>query len=93
MAHEAGVSEAVTDAIQAGREPDLESDAAKVVYQTAIALNERHRLTDDEFAHARDLLGEEGLVDVIGLCGYYALVSLTLNAYEVPTPDGSAAFS
>lgn len=93
MAHDAGVSTEVTDAIRSGREPVFDTVPAKVVYQTASALNLRHRLTDDEFQLARDVLGEEGLVDVIGLCGYYALVSLTLNAYDVPTPDGSKQFS
>ncbi|MEM1160361.1 MAG: carboxymuconolactone decarboxylase family protein [Pseudomonadota bacterium] len=97
MAHEAGVPEAVTDAIRDGATPDFsgcpDPDRSRAVYDVACALNLRHRLTDDEFAAARDALGEEGLVDVIGLCGYYALVSLTLNAYHVPTPDGSTAFS
>ena len=87
-----GVPEDVLDAIQQGREPVFDTIAAKTVYQTARALNEHHRLTDEEFATARQVLGEQGLVDVIGLCGYYALVSLTLNTYEMPTPDGSTAF-
>ncbi len=93
MAHEAGVAEAVTDAIRDGREPVFETIAGKVVYETARALNTRHRLTDEEYDLARQVLGEEGLLDVIGICGYYALVSLTLNVYEMPTPDGSTAFS
>lgn len=93
MAHEAGVSTDVTDAIRDGKEPVFDTVAAKTVYETARALNQNHRLSDDAFAHARQILGEAGLVDVIGLCGYYALVSLTLNAYEMPTPDGSTAFS
>ena len=63
-----------------------------MVYRVAHALNHRHRLTDEEFAEAGNVLGEQGLVDVIGLCGYYALVSLTLNAFEMETPDGSSAF-
>jgi 4-carboxymuconolactone decarboxylase len=92
MAHEAGVTEAVTDAIRRGREPRLETAAARAVYRTAMALNRRHRLSDAEFAEAREVLGEQGLVDVIGLCGYYALVSLTLNAFDVPVPDGSRTF-
>jgi 4-carboxymuconolactone decarboxylase len=92
MAHEAGVAEAVTDAIRRGREPRLDTLAARVVYRTAVALNRRHRLSDAEFAEARQVLGEQGLVDVVGLCGYYALVSLTLNAFEVPVPDASRAF-
>lgn len=93
MAHDAGVSTDVTDAIREGREPVFDTVTAKVVYETARALNLRHRLTDEEFALAEQVLGHQGLVDVIGLCGYYALVSLTLNAYEMPTPDGSTAFS
>ncbi|MEM6621819.1 MAG: carboxymuconolactone decarboxylase family protein [Pseudomonadota bacterium] len=93
MAHEAGVSEAITDSICVGQTPAFDDPKAQVVYDTARALNLRHRLTDAEFAAARDSLGEQGLMEVIGLCGYYALVSLTLNSYEVDTPDGSRAFS
>lgn len=92
MAHEAGVPEAATQAILERREPAFDGDKARTVWATARALNERHRLTDEEFAHAREVLGENGLVDVVGLCGYYALVSLTLNTFEMPVPDGSRAF-
>ena len=92
MAHDAGVPVAVTDAIRRGAEPRLDTAAARAVYRTAVAINKRHRLTDAEFAEAREVLGEQGLVDVVGLCGYYALVSLTLNTFEVPVPDGSRAF-
>jgi 4-carboxymuconolactone decarboxylase len=34
------------------------------------------------------VLGDRGLVEIIGLCGYYALVSMTLNAYEFELPEG-----
>ena len=44
----------------------------------------RSRLYD----HATKVLGERGLVEIIGLCGYYTLVSMTLNAYEFDLPDG-----
>lgn len=92
MAREAGVPDAVIEAIRTGTEPVLDDPAARTVHRVAAALNRRHRLTDEEFAEAREVLGEQGLVDVIGLCGYYALVSLTLNAFDVATPDGSTAF-
>lgn len=92
LAHEAGVPEAVTEAIRRGRDPDLPTMAGRAVYRMAKALNRKHRLTDAEFADAREVLGEEGLLDVVAICGYYALVSLTLNTFEVPVPDGSRAF-
>ena len=93
FARNAGVSDEVLEAIRTGAEPSFETEKQTIVYQTAMALNHRHRLSDAEFSEAREVLGETGLVDVIGLCGYYAMVSLTLNAYEMPTPDGSTAFS
>ena len=37
------------------------------------------------------LLGERGVVEVIGLCGYYTLVSMTLNAFEFGLPDGQVS--
>jgi 4-carboxymuconolactone decarboxylase len=92
MAHEAGVPEHVTKAIRTGHQPEFDNDRPRAVWRVAKALNERHRLTDAEFTEARTVLGEQGLVDVVGLCGYYALVSLTLNTFEVPVPDGSRAF-
>ncbi len=92
LAREAGVPEAVIEAIRSGETPALETEAARVVHDTARALNTRHRLTDAEYQMAVDVLGEQGLVDVIGLCGYYAMVSLTLNVAEVPVPGGSRVF-
>ena len=92
FARDEGVDDAILEAIRTGQTPTFDDDKARVVHATAVALNHRHKLTDEEFAEARAVLGEEGLVDVIGLCGYYALVSLTLNTYEVATPDGSRAF-
>ena len=92
FAHDAGVPTDVTEAVRQGREPVFEDIKSKTVYQTARALNLRHRLSDEEYEIAVQVLGEQGLVDVIGLCGYYALVSLTLNVAEVPTPDASNPF-
>ena len=41
--------------------------------------------------HMPELLGTyDRLVDLVGLCGYYTLISMTLNAFEVPLPDGAA---
>ena len=34
------------------------------------------------------LLGERGVVEVIGLCGYYTMVSMTLNTFEFELPEG-----
>jgi 4-carboxymuconolactone decarboxylase len=44
-------------------------------------------VSDAVFQRARALLGEKGVVDLTGLVGYYTLLALTLNAFEVPVPE------
>ena len=34
-------------------------------------------------------LGEAGVTDLVGLLGYYTLISMVLNTFEVPVPDGA----
>ena len=92
FAHEAGIPEAVTEAIRKGEEPALEDDESRVVYRVAVELNRDRRLSDATFEEAVSVLGMPALVDLIAAVGYYALVSLTLNAFEIETPDGSSAF-
>ena len=51
----------------------------------------RHGLAQGLYDDAVKLLGERGLVEIIGLCGYYTLVSMTLNAFEVDLPGGEVS--
>ena len=47
------------------------------------------RLAEATFARAEAALGRQGLVELVGLVGYYTLVAMTLNAFEVPAPEGA----
>ena len=92
LAREAGLDGAVIEALRTGAAPAFADADQAFVHGLVRTLLARHRLSDAEFAEARGRLGLEGLVDLIGLVGYYGLVSLTLNVFEVETPDGSRAF-
>ena len=50
-----------------------------------------HRISDATFDAARTALGDQGVVDLTGLLGYYSIVGYTLNAFEVEPPAGSPA--
>jgi 4-carboxymuconolactone decarboxylase len=77
----------VIAAIAVGDEPPFGDDAAgRAVHAVARRLAETGRLDDATHAAARDALGDRGLVEIVTLCGYYTLVSFTLNAFEVPLP-------
>jgi 4-carboxymuconolactone decarboxylase len=90
LAREAGVSDVVVDAIGRGDEPPFAAADEQVVYTAARELVTSGRLSQHAYGDAQRLLGDEGMVEFVALCGYYTLVSFLLNAFEVPLPPGAA---
>ena len=91
-ARAAGIPEAVIEAIRTGAEPALDDAQARAVYTVSRELHETRALADVTYAAAEAALGRQGLVDLVGILGYYTIVAMTLNAFAVPTPDGSRPF-
>jgi 4-carboxymuconolactone decarboxylase len=89
MARHHGVSEEVIAALAAGREPEFDDDPERIVHQVAAELVETGRLSETTYATARSQLDEGQLVELVTLCGYYTLVSFTLNAFDVGLPAGA----
>jgi 4-carboxymuconolactone decarboxylase len=58
-----------------------------MIYDVAKSLHEGHGVSKPLYDDAVKMLGERGLVEIIGLCGYYTLVSMTLNTFEYDLPD------
>ena len=87
----AGLDPAVVDDIQAGRRPSKMQEDETVVYDFCTELRERKRVSDATFSRAKALLGERGVVDLIGVMGYYDLVAMALNVDRYPLPAGTPA--
>lgn len=85
-ARAAGLTEATIEAIRTGSEPEFAAEDERAVYRFARALHGRHEVDDETFAAARAAFGPKGVVDLIGLLGYYTLVAMTLNACRVGLP-------
>jgi 4-carboxymuconolactone decarboxylase len=88
LAKKAGIDDAVIEAIAAKRKPKFPDDQQAVVYDLCSELFEQRRVSDATYARAVELLGRQAVVELVATAGYYSLVSLTLNAFEVPLPDG-----
>ena len=71
-------------------DPFLRDDRERAVFSVASTLLAETRLNDTLYAHGRAILGERGMVDLVGILGYYSLVALTLNAFELGLPEGHA---
>ena len=88
LAKEAGVSEAVVAAIKRGERPEFSDDDEAGAYEVASELYGTQRLSDASYAKAVQRFGESALFELIALVGYYSLVSLLLNGFNVPLPGG-----
>ena len=64
-------------------QPDEEA-----VYNFCTELLTTKQVSDRTFQAAKDRFGERGVVDLIGVTGYYQLVSMLLNVDRHPLPDG-----
>lgn len=87
-AHKAGVQPAIIEALLSGRLPhDLQPDDALVV-DFARELNVSRSVSERTYANALERFGERTIVELTALVGYYTMVAMTLNAHEIPLPDG-----
>ena len=63
-------------------------DDEKAVYDFCTELQRDHTVSDATFNAAKAKFGDQGVVDLIGVTGYYSTVSMTLNVAQVDLPAG-----
>lgn len=90
IALQAGVAPAVAEAIRTGAQPVFTAEDEAAVHQFATELHRTHVVLPDTYARAVAVLGAAGVVELVGTLGYYTLISMTINAFEVPLPEGAA---
>jgi 4-carboxymuconolactone decarboxylase len=83
-----GVTPAIVDAIATGKRPTGMPAQMEVAYNLIDELLTTHQVTDATFKAATDKYGERGVVDMIGLSGWYGLVSMVLDVDRYPLPPG-----
>jgi 4-carboxymuconolactone decarboxylase len=88
LALKAGLEESIANDLAQNRRPANMKPDEELVYDFCITLHRQHFVDDALFKQAVAMLGEQGVVDLIGVSGYYTLVSMVLNVAEIPLPAG-----
>jgi 4-carboxymuconolactone decarboxylase len=88
-AQNAGLSQSIIDAVAAGTRPASMAADEQAVYDFVNELLTTKQVSDATFKAAKDTFGERGVVDLIGVTGYYGLVSMLLNVDRYPLPEGT----
>src|SRR3984885_14135700 len=86
-----GMDPKIIDAIRDRRTPTFDDPKAKMIYDVSKSLHEGHGVAKTLYDEAVQVLTERGIVEIIGLCGYYTLVSMTLNTFEFDLPEGEVS--
>lgn len=88
-ARKAGISDAVIEAIREDRpDPPFAEEDERVVFLVTRELLRTKRLSEATYARALASFGEELLIELVTAIGFYNLISVVLNAFDVAIPDG-----
>ena len=89
-ANKVGLDAALVEAIRTGREPVIEKEDEQIVHAVATALSVDRRLDNATYARAVEVLGEQTLLDLVTIIGFYTMVAVVLVSFDVDIPDGGA---
>jgi 4-carboxymuconolactone decarboxylase len=84
-----GIAAVTIEAIADGRRPATMAADESTVYEFSTALHQNRGVSDKTWADAIARFGEQGAVDLIGINGYYALLSMVMNAARTPVPGST----
>ena len=88
IAIEAGVPSGAVDAISNAKRYAFADAEMQAVFDFAVELHLLKNVTDVTYDKALTLLGQQACVDLVGVCGYYTLISMTINVFDVPDGEG-----
>jgi 4-carboxymuconolactone decarboxylase len=91
LAMKAGLDPKIASDLAAGTRPNGMRPDETALYDLAIELYRDKKVSDATYAAAVQQFGERGIMDVIGIIGYYDLVSMTLITMEATAPNDSVA--
>jgi 4-carboxymuconolactone decarboxylase len=81
-----GIKSEVIAAIALGEQPTSMADDEAAAYALCVELLRTKQVSDVTWARAIEVFGEDGAVDLIGICGYYAFLAMVMNAARTPAP-------
>jgi len=88
LALKAGLDPKIAAQLAEGKRPTGMKEDEAVVYDFSTQLHRARNVNDATYQRAVALFGEKGVMDLIGVNGYYSAVSMTLNVAQVPIPQG-----
>lgn len=87
-ARKAGLPEPIIEALRLAQRPPDMNDDESMIYDYCDQLHRTHFVSGDCHRRVQQRFGTVGVVELTALVGYYAMVAMTLNAHQLPLPEG-----
>jgi 4-carboxymuconolactone decarboxylase len=94
MAEKGGVKRKTIEALRAGRVPNNAPKDERAIYDFIQELYKTRRVADRTYSRVHTALGDAAIVELVGILGYYSMISMTLNVFRMlPPADAKLAFA
>ena len=90
IAEREGLRPEIINAVSDGRRPDRMSEDEATVYDFCMELLRTRGVSDATYAQAVSIFEEKGVVDTIGIMGYYSMLAMVMNTARTPLADGAS---
>jgi 4-carboxymuconolactone decarboxylase len=90
IAMKAGLRPEIAAAIADGRRPAGMADDEEAAYDMSMEIHRTRRVSDATWNKALAKFGEQGVIDLLGINGYYTFLAMTMNAARTALPAGVA---
>ena len=91
LALKAGMKQDVLDALAEGRRPKGMAEDEEIAYDLCDELARTHGVSDETYRLAVEKFGERGVIDLVGLIGYFTTVSMIMNVARTPPQKETTA--
>ena len=88
LAIKGGLAESIADDLAQNKRPANMKPDEELVYDFCTTLHREHFVDEALFKRAMETLGEQGVIDLVAVSGFYVAVSMVLNVAEIPIPPG-----
>jgi len=89
LAIKGGLKESIVKAVADGRKPEGLAEDEEIVYALFDEIQKNQTIADATYARAVAKIGEQGIIDVMGITGYYTMLAMVMNTARTPLPDGA----
>jgi 4-carboxymuconolactone decarboxylase len=88
LAIQGGLRAEIVSAIAEGRKPTTMAEDEEAIYALWDEVQRNQSVTDATYARAIGKIGDQGVVDVLGITGYYTMLAMVMNTTRTPLPEG-----